>query len=195
MGSKRHEKPRLLSPEFYRRDTVLVARQLLGKVLRVRDGKRWRSGIIVEDEAYLRNDLANHAYRGPDGRNRSMFLEPGTAYVYTMHGVHCLNVVTQVGEAILIRAVTPVANLPLPTNGPGRLCRAYGVTRARHDGLQVFGPEIEILDSGVGPPEIAVSRRVGVTRAKDRPLRFFVRTDAPGEHAPGAAVQAGSERA
>lgn len=181
MGTKRREKPRRLPPEFYRRETVRVARELLGKVLRVRDGRHWRSGIVVEDEAYVRDDPANHAYRGPNRRNLSMFQGPGTVYVYTMHGVHCMNIVTEIGEAVLIRAVEPLANLSRPTNGPGRLCRAYGVTRDRHDGLDVFGPEIEILDGGVGPLEIIVSRRVGVTRAKNRPLRFFVNPNALGQ--------------
>jgi len=166
---------RPLPEAFYARDTVLAARELLGKVLRVRDGRLWRSGMIVEDEAYLREDPASHAYLGPNRRNRSMFGRPGTAYVFTVHGVHCMNVVTQAAEAVLIRAVEPLENVASPTDGPGKVCRALGITRERHDGVPVTGPDLEILDGGLGPFVAAVSPRIGVTRAKALPLRFYVK--------------------
>ena len=165
---------RTLPEAFYARDTVLVARELLGKVLRVRDGRLLRSGMIVEDEAYLKDDPANHAYRGPNRRNRSMFGSPGTAYVYTLHRVHCMNVVTQVAEAILIRAIQPLRNAAPPTDGPGKVSRALRITRERHDGVRVTGPDIEIRDEGLGPFDVATSPRIGVTRAQELPLRYYI---------------------
>ena len=165
---------RLLPLTFYDRDTVAVATDLLGKVLRVRRRGGWKSGVIVEDEAYLRGDPANHAYRGRNRRNQSMFKGPGTLYVYSIHGVHCLNVVTRPGEAVLIRALEPLENISLPTNGPGKLCRALGITRDAHDGLTVAGPEIQIVDGGHRTFELGTSSRIGVTTAKGLPLRFFV---------------------
>lgn len=165
---------RSLPRRFYDRDTVEVATDLLGKVLRARHGSVWKSGAIVEDEAYLRDDPANHAYRGPSRRNQSMFKEPGTLYVYSIHSVYCMNIVTQRGEAVLIRAVEPLENISLPTNGPGKVCRALGITRDVHDGLTVEGPEVQIVDGGRRTFELGTSSRVGVTKAKRLPLRFFI---------------------
>src|SRR5215831_1383816 len=127
----------VLPESFYSRETRTVAKELLGKLLRARVGRTWRSGIIVEDEAYLRNDSACHAYKGETKRNHSMFMEPGTAYVYRIHQVYCLNAATREGEAVLIRAMSPEENIRLPTDGPGRLCRALSVTREAHDGVSL----------------------------------------------------------
>lgn len=166
--------PTPLSASFYRRETALVARELLGKMLRVRHGRRWRSGFIVEDEAYVRGDPANHAYRGPTRRNRSMFQGPGTIYVYRIHRVYCANVVTLAGEAVLIRAVEPFKNVAGPTDGPGKVCRALGITRERHDGVAATGPDIQILGTQYPQFELGVSTRVGVTKARDLALRFYI---------------------
>src|SRR6058998_469763 len=102
---------KVLPIKFYSRATLSVARDLLGKVLRVRDGRTWRSGYIVEDEAYLRDDPACHSYNGLTKRNQSMFKGPGTAYIYRIHQVHCINAVTRPGEAVLIRAIEPIQNI------------------------------------------------------------------------------------
>lgn len=166
---------RSLPLEFYRRETIAVARDLLGKAFHVRHRGVWRSGFIVEDEAYVRDDPANHAYRGPNRRNRSMFKGPGTLYVYTIHGVHCVNVVTQRGEAVLIRALEPRENISRPTNGPGKVGRALGITTDAYDGLAITGPGIRIADAGYPTFELGTSPRIGVTRAKDRALRFYVK--------------------
>ncbi len=161
---------RPLPKEFYDRDTVKVAKDLLGKLF-VKGDKVVR---IVETEAYLRDDPASHSYRGMTKRNRSMFKGPGTLYVYTMHRQNCMNVVTKVGEAVLIRAAEPVKGVEGRTNGPGLLTKALGITR-EHDGISLLGGEIYIADDGYRPEEIAVSRRIGVTKAKDEPLRFYIR--------------------
>ena len=166
---------RILPPTFDDRETTIVARDLLGKVLKVRDGRAWRSGVIVETEAYVRNDPANHAYRGPNRRNQSMFKRPGTVYVYPIHQVHCVNVVTRRGEAVLIRALESLNNAASSTSGPGRLCRALKITRSRHDGLSFTGSEIQIIKQEYRPFEISVSKRIGISKAKAMPLRFFAK--------------------
>ena len=161
--------------KFFDRGTKTVARKLLGMELRVRDRGLWRSGAIVETEAYVSNDPANHAFRGPNRRNRSMFNGPGTVYVYSVHGVYCVNSVTRRGEAVLIRALQPLENVRLPTNGPGRLCRALHITKKRHDGLVFTGSKIQIVQHDFRPFKVSVSRRVGVSIAREKLLRFFVR--------------------
>ncbi|MCS6769172.1 MAG: DNA-3-methyladenine glycosylase [Candidatus Caldarchaeum sp.] len=155
---------------FYDRDTVELAKLLLGKVLAVGD-KRCR---IVEVEAYVKHDKANHAYRGMTNRNRSMFGPPGTLYVYMVHTHYCMNVVRGGGEAVLIRAAEPLANVEDRLDGPGRLCRSLGVDRS-FDGLDLCVSErMWLEDDGYVYDRVAVSRRIGVTGSVNRLLRFFV---------------------
>ena len=167
---------KVLPAKFFTSDTLSVARDLLGKVLRACDGRTWRSGYIVEDEAYLRDDPACHSYNGLTNRNRSMFKGPGTAYVYRIHQVYCINVVTRPGEAVLIRAIEPIQNVRSSTNGPGRLCRALGITRDKHDGLSfVDSKGLQIASNGeFAKFGLGVSPRVGISKAVDEPYRFFV---------------------
>lgn len=141
---------------FFNRDTVQVARELLGTVLvhLLQDGTRL-SGRITETEAYVPGDAASHGYRGRTQRNAPMFMQAGNAYVYFIYGIHyCFNVVTEgegVPAAVLIRAVQPIdginvmrqnrmrrynlrfsKNLGLSnlTNGPGKLCQAFAIDRS-----------------------------------------------------------------
>ena len=114
---------------FYDRDTVAVARELLGKYLVHVSREEEFVGRIVEVEAYLgTNDLASHSSRGMTGRTRVMFGPPGHAYIYLVYGMHCcMNVVTQReghASAVLVRAIEPVKNVEGSTRGPGRLCKA-----------------------------------------------------------------------
>jgi DNA-3-methyladenine glycosylase len=163
-----------LGPEFYDRDAVELAKSLLGKIFtRAGDGvvRRCR---IVEVEAYVKNDPANHAYRGMTPRNRSMFSKPGTLYVYMVHNNFCMNVVRGGGEAILIRAAQPLENVAGDTRGPGRLCRALGIDRG-FDGLDLCSSDLVWLeDDGYVVPRIGVSRRIGVSQGKTRLLRFYI---------------------
>lgn len=185
--------------------TQQVAKRLLGHTLvRHIDGRRL-SGIIVEVEAYLaENDPASHSAVGPKRRNASMFAQPGTLYVYTIHTRHCLNVVTlpqNVGSAVLIRAIEPVDGIQqmlkhrrrsrqddqsaLPTSllreltsGPGRLCEALQLD-LRHDGL-----DLKASDSvWIEPPHNVVncttwkmveSNRIGISKGTDLGLRWFI---------------------
>lgn len=168
-----------LEPDFFAAPTPAVARGLLGTIL-VRRGpgtRRIRAARIVETEAYLTGDEASHAYKGPTPRNRSMFLGPGHLYVYRIHQVHCLNVTTRPGEAVLVRAAEPLtAGLP-PLTGPGRLCRGLGIDHA-FDGHPLGEQTVELRDRGPHPPRVHVTRRIGIQRAVSRPLRFVI-ADSP----------------
>jgi DNA-3-methyladenine glycosylase len=171
-------------------DTVDLARALLGKVLvREFDGALLL-GRIVETEAYLPHDPACHAYRGMTQRNRSLFLERGHAYVYLCYGTsYMLNVSSEaggIGAGVLLRALEPLHGVEhMQRNaksrrlidlarGPGRLTTAFKVDR-RHDGLNLFSSRqlwIGADDAQVGP--IRESVRIGLTKAADLPLRYFV---------------------
>lgn len=168
---------------FYDRDALTLAHDLLGKLLIHQLPDDTRIGRIVEVEAYLGpQDLAAHTSKGRTPRTRAMFGPPGHAYVYLVYGMHhCMNVVAGPegsGTAVLLRALEPVsADLPCATNGPGRLCKALGVT-LEHYGQDLCGDELYLADDGVaGDFEIVSAPRIGVDYAKDwadKPLRFYI---------------------
>jgi len=164
-----------LGLKFYDRDTLEVAKDLLGKLLISEKGGERKVVRIVETEAYLRDDPASHSYRGETKRNRSMFKGPGTLYVYTMHRQNCMNVVTKRGEAVLIRAAEPVENVSGNTRGPGRLCRALGINRAEDDGKSLLSSDVYLLDDGFRPEDVVQTTRIGISKAKDRPYRFYIK--------------------
>ena len=173
---------RKLPRSFYDRDTVIVARELLGKhLVRVVDGAE-RVGRIVEVEAYLGpHDLAAHSARGLTPRTRAMFGPPGHAYVYLIYGMHwCMNVVTQAegkASAVLLRAVEPVKNVAWRTQGPALLCKAMDID-GRLYGADLLGGEIFIRDPRDPSPLRIVKRpRIGVDYARHwarRLLRFYI---------------------
>jgi len=143
-------------------------------VLTVGRGPRARSVRLVETEAYVTGDPASHAYRGATRRNRSMFGPPGTLYVFRIHQVVCANLVTRPGEAVLLRAGETVGAALPSASGPGRLCRALGITIA-DDGLDaVRSPRLRLSSDGLRPRAIVRGPRVGIRRAAERPLRFAV---------------------
>lgn len=125
----------------------------------------------METEAYLVGDPASHAFRGPTERNAAMFGPAGRWYVFRIHQVHCANVVTRRGEAVLLRAATPREGPLGSLRGPGRLARAFGIDR-RLDGSSIRTGAVRIV-AGVRPTERILSGpRVGISRATERPLRF-----------------------
>jgi DNA-3-methyladenine glycosylase len=180
---------------FYDRPAECVAPDLLGARLVSTIGGSRTAGVIVEVEAYTGpEDPASHAAAriGRTLRNASMFGPPGTAYVYLSYGVHwCLNVVTGpigVPCAVLLRAVHPIEGLDVMamrrgreqdlTSGPGRLGQAFGVTRAldEHD---FSSPPVTLLPGWPTTREsMDVTPRVGVSQARDWPLRFSLRGNA-----------------
>src|SRR5207248_5698291 len=174
-------------------DTIELSRFLIGKVV-VHELPAGRvSGRIVEAEAYPPGDPAAHHFRGPTPRIRSMYLAPGYAYVFFNYGAHfMLNVVSERPEtaaAILIRALEPLEGIEIMqrhrkttelldlTRGPGRLAKALQIDR-RHDGVDLCADEklwLGAIDHPVG--RIGKSVRIGITRAADKLLRFFERSN------------------
>jgi len=160
---------------------VEAARLLLGTVIVRRQGRGVRAARIVETEAYLgEDDPAAHAFRGRTPRTEPIWGPPGTLYVYFVYGMHhCLNLSADregVPGCVLIRAGEPLGASGLPRlscRGPGRLCRRLRLT-TRDSGRHLFEPGSPLtLREGTAPPRIAVSPRVGIRKAAERPLRFF----------------------
>jgi DNA-3-methyladenine glycosylase len=185
----------ILPQDFYFNKTEKVAIQLLGKVLYVRtESGEVLSGRIVETEAYLGvKDPAAHTFGDrKTERTKSMYMAGGHSYVYLIYGMYnCLNFVTQeegTPEAVLIRALQPVhisgekiAKKHLYTNGPGKLCKHFGITRA-HNGLKLWdkksGLWVQDEDFKVKPSEIVKTSRIGVEYAGEAatwPLRFYLK--------------------
>lgn len=180
----------LLPPEFFGRDTVTVARELLGKILVSSAGDTVTGGRIVETEAYLGpGDAGSHAFRGMTPRTSVMFGPPGRTYVYFTYGNHhMLNLITErdgVAGGVLIRALEPLFGIdemerrrrgrPLKeiTDGPGKLAAALGVD------LSDYGHELGTGRLGVyeAPPpgeRIGVSGRVGLSAGWEAPLRLYL---------------------
>lgn len=181
-----------LPRRFFDRGADIVARDLLGAVLRCSTPAGVASGRIVEAEAYLGpHDPACHAVVGRTARTWNLFGPAGVAYVYLIYGMHwCFNAVVQeegVGSAVLVRALEPMEGVPLMrrrrprarrdvdlTNGPGKLCAALGITKA-HDGLPLQRGALTILRGDpVADGDVRVTPRIGVTQAADWPLRWLI---------------------
>ena len=186
-----------LPRKFFQPPADVVAPRLLGQWLVRNTPAGPAGGPIVEVEAYLHNDPACHAFRGPTERNKVMFGPPGHGYIYLIYGMHfCVNAVchTQgVGEAVLIRALAPEfgedwmrARRPMKsrhelTNGPAKLCAALNITR-RLDGVDFSdassplfiarNPKAAEFLKRHGP--VTASSRIGITRAAHLPLRFHL---------------------
>jgi DNA-3-methyladenine glycosylase len=157
-----------------------VAQELIGKILVHRVGDHEYRARIVETEAYLGpDDLASHASKGRTKRTDVMFGAPGRAYVYLIYGIYdMLNVVVgTVGEAhaVLIRGAQPLDDWSTDLSGPGRLTRAFQITRA-DNGLDLTGDRLFFVNDPSYRPRLISGKRVGVDYAKewkDRPFRFL----------------------
>jgi DNA-3-methyladenine glycosylase (3mg) len=170
---------RLLGSEFFDRDTVAVARDLLGKVLVREVGGKPLWGRLVEVEAYLGpEDLAAHSSGGRRSpRNEVMYGPPGHAYVYFTYGMHhCLNFVTRqegVPQAVLVRALEPGPGVGR-CSGPGLVCRALDIDRDLN-GAPLVPPSIYVLDDDAPSRSLYATPRIGIGQQgdwTDRPLRF-----------------------
>ncbi|MFH1238450.1 MAG: DNA-3-methyladenine glycosylase [archaeon] len=182
-----------VSKSLFRKDTVTVAKALLGKFI-VRETSKGRIvAKIVETEAYLFDDPASHSFNGKTYRNALMFGVPGKSYVYFTYGMyHCLNVSTNkngIGEAVLIRALEPVEGIDIMKrnrsgveeknlcNGPGKLTIALGITKA-HNGIDLLDgkSELRLMQSAKEKKfEIVEATRVGISKATERLHRFYIR--------------------
>jgi DNA-3-methyladenine glycosylase len=184
---------RILDRAFYSRDTEVVARDLLGAVLVCRTDEGTASGMIVETEAYIgEEDPACHAAAGRTGRTEPLYGRPGLSYVYFIYGVHwCFNAVTRakgLPSAVLVRALQPLDGIELMrsrrgprindvnlTNGPGKLCAALGIDR-RMNGLSLqSGPLVIRGGDPLASSSIVTTTRIGITKAADWPLRYYIK--------------------
>jgi len=182
----------ILPREFYLQDTVVVAKNMLGKKIVRKIGKQRVSGIITETEAYRHtDDPASHAYRGRTERNKAMFEEVGRAYVYFTYGMHyCFNIVAKNPKhdagAVLIRAIEPVegveimkknrkiANLKNLTNGPAKIAQAFQITKKQY-GLDITKKgELFITEGPEISRKIYANSRIGIRTAKEKRWNFKI---------------------
>ena len=183
---------RIPNRSFFERPTKRVARDLLGTTLVHRTSNRLLAGRIVEVEAYLgRDDPAAHSSAGLTARTRVIFGAPGHAYVYRIYGMyHCLNVVAEAkGEpgCVLIRALEPLCGAedmwsrrPAAKrrrdlcNGPGKLTRAMAIGMDLYGADLLKGPLTVRIPRISEPVRISTTPRIGITKAADLELRFFI---------------------
>jgi DNA-3-methyladenine glycosylase len=184
-----------LPARFYDRPTELVARELLGAIIQCTTPDGVTRARIVETEAYTGpDDPACHAAAGLTTRTTHLFGPPGLAYVYFIYGMYwCFNAVTRErghGAAVLVRAVHPTDGVELMrrrrprarrdrdlTNGPGKLCLAMGITGAMNGTSLRNGPVVIRAGQPMPDERVVITPRIGITRAADWPMRFFVRDD------------------
>ena len=181
---------------FFERQPDSVARDVLGKLLVRRTGNALLTGRIVEVEAYFGDgDPAAHSAAGRTARNAVLFGPAGHAYVYFIYGMYsCLNISCEpTGQAgsLLVRALEPLQGLAqmaawrgltaqaaprLLTSGPGRLCQAFGITRATHNGVDLLSADsdLQLRDDGYDTHSVMTTPRIGITKAAERPLRFLI---------------------
>ena len=189
-----------LQKDFYVRNVLIVAKELLGKIFVYHDkitGVKL-SGRIVEVEAYDGSlDEAAHSFRGKTERNNIMFEEGGYLYVYFTYGIHyCANVVTgnkNQGTAILIRALEPISGVTTFSerrfgkkeinekekinllNGPAKICQAFGIYR-EHNTVSLLGDNIYILNSEkLSDKKIIKTTRIGIKKSVELPWRFYIK--------------------
>ena len=174
-----------LPRSFYDRDTICVAKELLGKYLVHHDNDIVRIGKIVEVEAYLGpHDLAAHSAKGLTPRTKVMFGPPGHAYVYLIYGMYyCMNVVTEKeghASAVLLRALEPIQNIEKRTQGPGLLCKALNIDK-RFQGHDLLSSDLYLaINKNEQPIQIVKRPRIGVDYAgpwAQRFLRFYIKNN------------------
>ena len=177
------------APEFFNKRAPQLAPLLLGKLLLRPYRGDWIGGMICETEAYSQEDPACHCYRGLNAKNKSMFGEPGTIYVYRSYGIHwCMNIkcgMQGYGEGVLIRAIKPLFGLNYMArrrriatrdakalcNGPGKLTQAMGID-GKFDGQPISEEALFLFDSNDTPCSILSGKRIGIRRGLDLMWRF-----------------------
>ena len=182
----------ILPREFYSKDTIKVAKNLLGKKIIRKIGRHEISGIITETEAYRhKDDPASHAFRKITERNKIMFENVGFAYVYFTYGMHfCFNIVAKnpkiAAGAVLIRAIKPEKGITIMqenrgntslknlVNGPAKLAQALAITK-EHYGIDITKNSKLYISEGIKPKKIIASPRIGIKEATDRLWNFKIK--------------------
>lgn len=177
--------------DFFRRDTTIIAQELLGKLFVRIINKQTISAEIIETEAYLpKNDPACHAAKRQTLRNSPMFEDGGILYVYFIYGNHfCANIVTEkkgLGSAVLIRAACPIDGIEIMKlnrnrkkiedlcSGPGKFAQAFGLTR-EHNNHSLISQDIFLAEYNYYKDnEITTTTRIGIREGANLPLRFYV---------------------
>ncbi len=176
---------------FFRRSTIEIARNLLGKYIVLGE----LAGKIVETEAYLKDDSASHSFKGKTKRNLPMFGPPGYSYVYFTYGMHyCFNVVTNkkgIGEAVLIRAVEPISGIEKMKsarkisdiknlcNGPAKFTKAFGIDIS-HNNINLLNKNSKIrllFPVKEEKLKIAQTTRIGIKKSQKLPYRFYIKNN------------------
>lgn len=188
----RNQRAATLPVRFFSRPAEIVARELIGTIMRSEVDGVVTAGRIVETEAYLgESDPASHGYLGRrNTRNAAIFGPPASWYVYLSYGMHwCANLVAaREGEAaaILIRALEPLEGIEAMRArrgsvadrhlcaGPGRLCQALGITRDLDGRMMDGSPVLVHAGPAAEPSPIRAGPRIGITKAADWPLRFVL---------------------
>ena len=184
----------ILKRDFFERDTIIVAKELLGTFLMRKIDSNMLVGKIVETEAYLPfDDPAAHNFVGRTKRNDVLFGQAGHAYVHSIHRYHCIDIVTEkidIPGSILIRAVEPVEGIDIMklfrktkvetelTNGPGKVCEAFQITRVLN-GTDVTSRRSPIVIASSGEKtnseHLVIAKRIGISKAVAFPLRFYLK--------------------
>jgi DNA-3-methyladenine glycosylase len=185
-----------LEDDFFRRDTITVAKELPGKILIRRiDKNKYLAGKIVEVEAYIgEHDPACHAYQKKSGRCSILYEDGGTIYVYFIYGnYYCFNIVTEtkgIGSAVLIRAIEPLEGVEIMktnrpgiksiydlTNGPSKFCLAFDIEKKFNN--QKLSSEGIFISNSLKKEdfEIKISKRIGINKGEHFPYRFFIKNN------------------
>jgi len=183
-----------LPARFYQRETLTVARELLGKIIVRKTDNQVMTALIVETEAYIGDhDPASHSYNKITERNKVMYSDGGKVYVYFIYGnYYCFNIVTGKkgeGNAVLIRAAQPLTGIEQMkkfrgsinsihdlTNGPSKLCMALGIDGSLYGEEVTKQGRVYVTRNRIsGKIRVAISKRIGINAATDFPYRFFIK--------------------
>ena len=195
-----------LEADFFAGDTCSLAKKLLGCELVHEHEDGLTAGIIVETEAYLRDDPACHAFNRRTVRTEPMYGPPGHAYIYLIYGMYqCFNVVSNaenIGEAVLIRALQPTQGIDIMQirrklikgksgftikekdlalkelcRGPGKLVKAMGIERDEHNNTPLWTNPLYITAPTLGDFETVTTTRIGINAGADLPYRYYVKNN------------------